>query len=127
LVAPLASPYLYLFGILMFELNNSHNGIEPAAFFNQVLLTVIITSYLGFLLLGLPYYYVVKKHHRDSVFNITCGGMFFGIVAFFVALKPLGLNISALENANYIEVFFLVFVEALLGGAVAFSFAKLRS
>jgi hypothetical protein len=127
LVAPIAAPCLYLLGILIFEMRNSLGGVEPEVFFNQVLLVVIITSYLGLLFLGLPYFYVLKRFHLDSTLTLTIGGMFLGIVAFFLALKPLGLNISSLRNANYIEIVFLVSIGALLGGSVAFSFARMRS
>ena len=126
LTAPMVAPCLYLIGILIFEFSQYQVDIDLETFFNEVLIFVTITSYLGFLLGGLPYSYFLQRNRRDSTRNLTLGGVFLGVVTFFLALEPLGLSVSALTNAELIEILVLILIGAALGGSVAFSFAKLR-
>ncbi|MEW8187517.1 MAG: hypothetical protein AB2794_21210 [Candidatus Thiodiazotropha endolucinida] len=120
-ISPLAAPILYFVGAILF---NREVDLELNGLFHLALVLLFIAapvSYIATLVLGVPYYRLLKKLNRVSGVNLILGGVVFGVVTFLLFwATPFGLGLlTALDREELLNI---IGIGAVLGGGVACCF-----
>jgi hypothetical protein len=120
-ISPLAAPIMYFVGAIIFNLEL---GLEWKGLFHLAIVVLFIAapvSYIATLVLGVPYYRLLKRIHRVSGVNLILGGVAFGIITFLLFwATPFGLG--SLTTIDRKEILNIVGIGAVLGGSVACCF-----
>jgi len=121
LIAPLTAPILYFLGAILFNVDGKLKADDIVPLVMVLILIAAPVSYIATAILGIPYYYLLKKRNWVTGLNLVIGGVILGVVAFLLFwASPFGLGILvAFDGA---ELAIVSAIGAALGGGVAWCF-----
>ena len=121
LIAPLIAPIIYLFGAILLNIGGEFKLRELLSLTMVVLFIAAPVSYIATALIGIPYYYILKRMNNLTRANLIIGGSVLGIATFLLFwASPFGLELLGAFDST--ELVFTILIGAILGGGVAWCF-----
>ena len=120
LISPLVAPALYFVGVLLFT-ETATSAREVSSAFFGIMFFGLPLSYMGMVILGIPYYRLLEKNNWMSLTKLVVGGTVFGAAV-------LGLFAAAIVGFDgmwRVESIGTFAIGGGLGLAVSFVFGKM--